>query len=88
MHQALIAGYFPQIKKIVSAQANALLVFLRHKIYFISFLKKLKIQKVQKLIFFSPCRCSNCSLRRKQSFTEMFLLIFFLFLFFSNHHHH
>lgn len=39
------------MKKIVSAQANALLVFLRHKIYFISFLKKLKIQKVQKLIF-------------------------------------
>jgi len=51
MHQAPAVGYLPQIKKIVSAQANALLVFLRHKIYFISFLKKLKIQRVQKLIF-------------------------------------
>lgn len=51
MYQALILGNFPPIKKIVSAQATALLVFLRHKIYFISFLKKLKIQKVQKLIF-------------------------------------
>lgn len=51
MYQALTVGYFPQVKKIVSAQANALLVFLRHKIYFISFLRKLKIQKVQKLIF-------------------------------------
>lgn len=47
----LAGGAFLTSIKFLPAQGNALLLFLRHKVDFISFLKKLKIQKVQKLLF-------------------------------------